>query len=365
MAALALKQIERGQTTMTTTATQSTVTLGTTLTSTSKAFLVFTVRTTGADTRDYSVGGKILSTTQIQFNRATGVLNTAVIEWQVVEFTAGINVQHVEVTMSATTVNTTITAVGDINKSFAMTTNRNTGTGWGTDDLAIAELTTTSNLQMRITAVAASNVQNVQVIEIDDASVQKFVTTYGTGTTKDITVTTIDPAKTFWFFSATTPGTIDNTQLPYLAYVNSTTLRFTRVNAAGQNYNLCVYVVSLSAGLTVQNVSTTIASSASTVSPTISTVTVANTLLILNGIYHRFASANEANDAATTSAFALASLGTTSFTATRATAPALAATTNVQVLAFSTGAAGATRGTPFGHRGTAFNGGRTFHGIIQ
>lgn len=28
-------------------------------------------------------------------------------------------------------------------------------------------------------------------------------------------------------------------------------------------------------------------------------------------------------------------------------------------------AAGTTRGTPFGHRGTAFNGGRTFHGIIQ
>lgn len=29
------------------------------------------------------------------------------------------------------------------------------------------------------------------------------------------------------------------------------------------------------------------------------------------------------------------------------------------------GGAAATRGTPFGHRGTAFNGGRTFHGIVQ
>lgn len=29
------------------------------------------------------------------------------------------------------------------------------------------------------------------------------------------------------------------------------------------------------------------------------------------------------------------------------------------------GGGGTTRGTPFGHRGTAFNGGRTFHGIIQ
>jgi hypothetical protein len=29
------------------------------------------------------------------------------------------------------------------------------------------------------------------------------------------------------------------------------------------------------------------------------------------------------------------------------------------------GGGGATRGTPFGNRGTAFNGGRTFHGIIQ
>jgi hypothetical protein len=29
------------------------------------------------------------------------------------------------------------------------------------------------------------------------------------------------------------------------------------------------------------------------------------------------------------------------------------------------GGGGTTRGTPFGHRGTAFNGGRTFHGIIN
>lgn len=29
------------------------------------------------------------------------------------------------------------------------------------------------------------------------------------------------------------------------------------------------------------------------------------------------------------------------------------------------GGGGTTRGTPFGHRGTTFNGGRTFHGIIQ
>jgi hypothetical protein len=29
------------------------------------------------------------------------------------------------------------------------------------------------------------------------------------------------------------------------------------------------------------------------------------------------------------------------------------------------GGASATRGTPFGHRSTAFNGGRTFHGVIQ
>jgi hypothetical protein len=30
-----------------------------------------------------------------------------------------------------------------------------------------------------------------------------------------------------------------------------------------------------------------------------------------------------------------------------------------------TAGGGTTRGTPFGHRGTAFNGGRTFHGVIQ
>lgn len=37
----------------------------------------------------------------------------------------------------------------------------------------------------------------------------------------------------------------------------------------------------------------------------------------------------------------------------------------VEILTSAGGGGGTTRGTPFGHRGTAFNGGRTFHGIIQ
>lgn len=40
------------------------------------------------------------------------------------------------------------------------------------------------------------------------------------------------------------------------------------------------------------------------------------------------------------------------------------ATAGLHLVAASGGAA-ATRGTPFGHQGTAFNGGRTFHGILQ
>jgi hypothetical protein len=53
-------------------------------------------------------------------------------------------------------------------------------------------------------------------------------------------------------------------------------------------------------------------------------------------MYQSLASSSETDDNAGDGAFALSSLTTTQFTATRAASPAYAATTNVQVLEFST-----------------------------
>lgn len=337
MATLVLKQIERGSVTTSTTDVTNTVTLTTTLTDTAKTVLIFSAKCASNGSINFNILGRVLSTTQIQFERAATPAVACTIEYQVIEFISGISVQHLYFQQATATTATTISTVTLAN-TFAMISHKGAGSGWGGDDLFYADLTTTTNLNTVGTATQASAQLAVQVIQIDNASVQKVSTTLSTSSaTTDVTVTTIDPAKTFWVFSQSTSVTQNAEQNSYLSYVNSTTLRYTRALAAGAGSSMLAYVVSLSSGVSVQNITTTISASSNTVSPTISSVTVADTALLANGIYQRFASASLADDDAGYVAFALASLNTTSFTATRASSPATAATINVQVLEFNGG----------------------------
>lgn len=331
MARPVVRQIERGETTLATTATTATITLATTLADTAKAIIIITGRSGSANSLDYQVTADIISTTQIKFDRAATPGIDMVIEWQVVEYTQGVSVQRFNVTQSGTLINTTITAI-DTAKAFPIVTARQTGTTLGSDDFVIAEMTTTTNLQTRSVAGSASYIVNVQVVQFEDATVQKFVTTYGTGATMDLTVSAIDPAKTFWFFSIDSSASTFGNHMPYLDYINSTTLRFTRQNAAGINFNVVAYVVSIPNGITVQNITTTIASSGTTVSPSIAPVRPEFTTYHACGVYQRWASVNAADDDAGGFSFGIDTLTSTSFTATRTDAPALAATTIVQLI---------------------------------
>jgi hypothetical protein len=338
MAALILKQIERGSVSFASTDVTKTVTLATPLTTdTSKTMLLFSVKTNTAAPISFLVRGTIVSITQIEFNRASTPAADCDVEYEVIEFKQGIYVQHISgISMVSTTVNTTISSV-DTTKSFVITSNMNTGSTWGSDDFVYGDLTTSTNLALVIDSTASADRVDVQVVQIDDAVVQKITDTFGTGDTKDITVTTITEDKTFWFFGVTSNATTYMKDVPYLSYVNSTTLRFTRANAAGIDFTIKLFVVSLTKGIIVQNIITTIASSDSTVSPTIPTaIEVPNTSLNISGVNQRFATSNTTSDNAAYSSFALSALSATQFTATRAAAASLAATTNVQVLEFST-----------------------------
>lgn len=340
MAALVLKQIERGSVSFTSTSTSQTITLTTTLTDTSKTILLFGVRCDSSSPINFAVSGRVSSTTQIVFERAATPGVACTVEYQVIEFSSGITVQHFYFNQNTASVNTTITAV-TLSKTFVMINYKSIGSGFGANDMFNAELTTTTNLNTIAASTDSSVYIAAQVVSIDDASVQAISQTYGTGQTSDVTLgTTIDPANTFWVFSLQYNGTVNMDNVPYLSYVDSSTLRFTRaVSSSGLNFTIRGYVVSVSSGLTVQNVATTIASGSASVSPTISpTITVANTGLLINGIYQYFASSNVASDEGGYACFTLSSLATNQFTATRAASPATSATTNVQVLSFQTAA---------------------------
>lgn len=341
MASLTLKQIEAGTANFGTGDSTVTVTLATTLTDTGKTWLFYNSRCNSASPDNFSILGRVLSTTQIQFERS-GTGTAAVVEYSVAEFTQGISVQHFYISQSAATVDTTITSV-DTGKSFPIISSLQSGSTFGANDLISAEITSATNLRTTISSVSTTPVA-AQVIQIDDAAVQVLKpAAWTSGATLDVTVTTITENKTFWFWSFTDTITETCDHWPYCSYVNSTTVRFTKVQAGSAgSKNIVLYVVSLSSGVTVQNISTAIATGTASISPTISTVTVANTALSLSGIYLHLASSSEANDNAGDGAFSLGTLTTTSFTATRAASPAYTATTNVQVLEFVAAASSAS-----------------------
>lgn len=345
MADLVLKQIERGSVSFTTTSTSQPITLTTTLTDTTKTILIFGVRCDSSSPINFAVSGRVSSTTQIVFERAATPSVACTVEYQVIEFTGGIKVEHKYFNQSTATVNTTITEVVLAN-TFVMVNYKSIGSGFGANDMFTAELTSTTNLQTVASSTDASVYIAAQIISIDNASVQAISQSYGTGQTSDVTLgTNIDPAKTFWVFSLTVNSTVNMDNLPYLSYVSANTLRFTRaVSSGGLNFSIKGYVVSLSSGVTVQNVATTIASGTASISPTISpTITVANTALLQSGIYSYFASSNINNDEGGYACFTLSGLATNAFTATRAASPSVSATTNVQVLSFETATAPSTQ----------------------
>jgi hypothetical protein len=333
MASLVLKQIEKNTVSFAATDVTKTITLATPLTDATKTMLFWNASINSANSIDFNVLGRVVNSTTIQFERAATPNAAATVYYEVSEFLQGITVQHLNFQQALPTTQTTI-STRNLAKTFAMICNKGSGSGLGTDDLFHASFRDSTTLTTSGAATQASAVVAVQVVQIDDATVQKFAGTFGTGATKAVTLTTIDPTKTFWVFgnqSVTSPFTMDNAM--YLSYTDTTTLTFNRKKAASaMDASYVGYAVSLPTGVTVQNINTVIAASGTTVTPTFSSVSPAICNTLVNGLYQRYATSNVNDDNAGYNNFSPSGLTATQFTATRGGNPAVDATANVQVM---------------------------------
>lgn len=333
MAALTLyKDTYNGSTDMTGTQTTQTVTIDT-LQSTSKAILLFSVKCATGNANDYDVLGRIISTTQIQFERMATPAADCTITYWVIEFASGINVQHLYISQTTATVNTTITAV-TLSKAFPILSMAQTGGTFGANDIGTAEITTTTNLATYMGSVSTCPIA-VQVVEIDDATVDKYTGSYGTTDVCDVTVTSMTENKTFWLFTLSATGSFAFTGVPYLYRYAATTLRFLRYGTSGAyDFGYVLYVVAMSQNITVQNVTATIASGASSTTPAITSVTTGNSALLDNSLHQRMSLSNTTDDNSANNHVTLSFVTSTSIGVSRSGTPAIAATTNVQVLEF-------------------------------
>ena len=207
---------------------------------TTKAALFFETRHNSNRPVASTVRGKLSSSTTIDFVRVTNEAPAAsiVIQWYVVEWASGVSVQRGETTQSATTVNVTISAVTAVAQSFVTwsKTPVSTDNQWGSDDFIVAELTSTTNLQIRSSALNASHTIAWQVVAYSasaDINVQKGSISTMTGTTTSVTATlspAVNTGHTFVLVGARNGGAGDEIgpKLVRARLTNSTTVTIDR-----------------------------------------------------------------------------------------------------------------------------------------
>ena len=207
-----------------------------------KSFLIFETRHESNRPPGSAVRGRLASATTIEFVRVTDGVSPEPapinIQWYVVSFASGVNVQRGEVTQSTTVVNVPITAVAAVNQAFVLwSKSASAGDGtWGSDDMVLGEITSTTNLQFRTDGANAAHTIAWQVVEFTsaaDITVQKGSITTMTGATTSVTAMlspAVDVSKTFVLvgFKSTGGGATVGGKMLRAQLTNSTTITIDR-----------------------------------------------------------------------------------------------------------------------------------------
>ncbi|MDX2215533.1 MAG: phage tail protein [Oculatellaceae cyanobacterium bins.114] len=293
-----LRQLLTGTTTLASGSATTTVTLGTALLDTSKAFIVAMAEPGNASPEFGSFTYQILSTTQIRFQRFTATSAPVQnIRWYVAEFSSGITVQRGSLTTSSTPITATITAV-DLSKSFIIGSTRSSGSGYNQDDFVELDFQSSTLLRARVNTTATQIATEWQVIEYADCSVQSGrVTSWTTAQTPPVTIASVDTSKTLLLFSYQQNGATASgigQKLVRGAIASSTTLIFDR-DATGSTVELSWFAITFT-DATVQRGSTTFGVSDTSLPATITDVDTSRSIPLLTGLDQRHGTANYPTD---------------------------------------------------------------------
>jgi hypothetical protein len=260
-----------------------TVTVSISSIDTTRSFLIFQTRSSGDRPASSMLLGRIASATTLEFIRATSELTPATIniQWYVLSFSSGVSVQRGEFTQNATTINVAITPVSAVSRAFVTwsKSSASTETSWDSDDPTVGELTSTSNLQFRVTTSTSLTQQlSWQVIEFtnpSDINVQKGSTNLSTNASS-VTVTlptAVDVDRTFvlvgYRVGSNASGSDVGARMLRAVLTNSTTITIDRAITGDTITEIGWQAVELRDGSTVQRGSQTLPTATATATVTL------------------------------------------------------------------------------------------------
>ena len=277
--------LQKGSTTSTANGTR-TVTI--TAVNTSRAFLIFTSRSNLNRPVVSQIGGRIASATTIEFIRNTNEASpvTVTIEWTVVEYNCGVNVQRGSFAFSATPTDVTITPVNSTAAAFVIwsKTPNATDAASSNNDPTLGELTSTSNVQFRMDSPDSTHTVYWQVVEFTDATkinVQRGLTSLtGAATSTTATLgTAVSTTKAFVLVGgrSSPPGNDISSAMVRGRLTDATTVTLDRSTSSFDVTEIGWQVIELKDGSSVQSGSTNFPTSTATVTASISAVTTART----------------------------------------------------------------------------------------
>jgi len=305
-----IKQVYKGDVVLSSSSTTTNVILSDAV-DTTKSILLFSVRTSAANWQipQSVIAGYLVDSTTITFGRA--IVSSSVeivVSWQVIEFFSGVNVQRGVTNMSSNT-NVTISTV-DLTKSFVICTLASEGwssyTDYNYEECVRARLTSSTNLNLSIQTSQYSQTVTWQVIEYDNCNVQQIDYTIPTSATiSDLTISTIDPERTFVCGTfSTRERVLSGRDMINFYILNDTQIRFRRINSVASNQLWTIFVVQFDLGeVIVKNLSTNISSGSTATVVSIDEVNTEMSFISINSIYNTFGSIDVNDDLLTVNTF--------------------------------------------------------------
>ncbi len=247
-------RVQNGSATLGAAATSVDVTIGAVVMA--QSFLTFSASFDDVNPGGGQVSGWIVDPTTLRFERsATGPIIT--VKWYTAEFVSGVTVQRGTANMTAALLDIPITAV-NLARSFPIISYRIAGGSYGDNDFLRAKLTSTTNLQITVSAGTGGSCE-WQVIEYTGAAVQSGDLSFAAGdASRSATVAAVNVPKTWLLFSyASASGTGTNIAQKMLwgTLTDATTLTFDRAST-GQAVDVTWYLVEFTDATTVESGST-------------------------------------------------------------------------------------------------------------
>ena len=225
------------------------------------------------------------NTTTLTFTRGVATSSPVLnIIWYVSEFTSGVTVQRGSASMTATTVNVTLSPAVVVANSWPIVNSRTTSdiseSGPDSSTWVQAAITSTTNLALVIASYdTTTTTVGWQVVQYDNATTALYTTTFARLTisgTQTITAVTTTKALIYATWNWTEDVMLAS-RYPRMYLTNATTITFSTFPSEGTK-EIKSYSIDISDAVTVQRADSAVASGNTTTNVTLTAVVTANAM---------------------------------------------------------------------------------------